>query len=212
MNRGTARQTTFIDEDDYKAFLNTIAEAHQRWDIKVFSYCLMKNHYHLCLRTPKGNLSRVMRHIDGLYTQRFNRYHKRDGSLFRGRYKAILVDEDEYLAQVVRYIHLNPVSVGAVKRPEEYCWSSHVKYLQTKGVPQWLNTEEVLEQLGGKMGFHEFVLSGNEEAWETFYESRRHSPVLGGVKFAETVRGPGAISPGKYPDIKDEAYSPVPNW
>ena len=78
-----------------------------------------------------------MRHIDGLYTQRFNRSHKRDGSLFRGRYKAILVDEDEYLARVVRYIHLNPVQTGVVKVPEEYRWSSHIKYLQTKGAPQW---------------------------------------------------------------------------
>jgi len=113
MNRGTARQITFVDDDDYRAFQNTLGEAHRLWGIEVFSYCLMRNHYHLCLRTPKGNLSRVMRHVDGLYTQRFNRSHKRDGSLFRGRYKAILVNEDQYLAQVVRYIHLNPVHGGA---------------------------------------------------------------------------------------------------
>jgi REP element-mobilizing transposase RayT len=81
-----------------------------------------ENHYHLCLRTPKGNLSRVMRHIDGLYTQRLTRYHKGDGPLFGGRYKSILVDEDEYLVQLVRYI-LNPVQVGVVKQPEEYRWS-----------------------------------------------------------------------------------------
>ena len=98
MNRSTASQTTFLDDADYQAFLNTVAEAHRLWGIEVFSYCLMKNHYHLGLRTPKGNLSRLMRHIDGLYTQRFNCHHKRDGSLFRGRYKAILVDKDEYLA------------------------------------------------------------------------------------------------------------------
>jgi putative transposase len=78
------------------------------------------------LKNPKGNLSRVMRHIDGLHTQRFNRHHRRDGPLFRGRYKAILVDEDEYLAQVVRYIHLNPIEASVVKQPEEYHWSSHM--------------------------------------------------------------------------------------
>jgi hypothetical protein len=105
-----------------------------------------------------------MRHIDGLYTQRFNRHHKRDGSLFRGRYKAILVDEEEYLAQVVRYIHLNPVEAEVVKQPEEYRWSSHRQYLQTKGILDWFNTQEVLEQLGGRKAFHEFVLSGNEQA------------------------------------------------
>ena len=189
MNRGAARQTTFVDDEDYQAFLNTLAEAHRLWGIEVFSYCLMKNHYHLCFRTPKGNLSRVMRHVDGLYTQRFNRRHKRDGSLFRGRYKAILVEQNEYLAQVVRYIHLNPVEAGVAIQPEDYRWSSHTLYLQAKEAPGWLSTEEVLEPLGGRQTFHEFVLSGNEEALEKFYKSKRHSPVLGGERFVEAVRG-----------------------
>jgi len=170
----------------------------------------MKNHYHLCLRTPKGNLSRVMRHIDGLYTQRFNRSHKRDRALFKGRYKAILVNEDEYLAQVVRYIHLNPVSVGTVKQPEEYRWSSHAKYLQAKGAPQWLNTEEVLEPLGGRMGFHEFVLSGNEEALEAFYESKRHTPMLGGVEFVQSVRGREANLSREISQYKRRGVQPSP--
>ncbi len=109
MNRGSARQKVFLGSADYREFLKTLSEAHDLWEIEVLAYCLMPNHYHLCLRTPRGNLSRVMRHIDGLYTQRFNRGHRRDGSLFRGRYKAILVDADEYLLAVVRYVHLNPV-------------------------------------------------------------------------------------------------------
>ena len=95
MNRGAARQPTFADDRDCEAFLDTLAEAHRQWGIEVFAYSLMGNHYHLCLRTPKGNLSRVMRHVDGIYTQRFNRRHRRDGTLFRGRYKAILIDTDE---------------------------------------------------------------------------------------------------------------------
>ena len=98
INRGTARQATFVQEQDYELFLKTLAEAHVLWGVEVFAYCLMSNHYHVCLRTPKGNLSRVMRHVDGLYTQRFNRSHGRDGSLFRGRYRAILIDADEYWA------------------------------------------------------------------------------------------------------------------
>jgi REP element-mobilizing transposase RayT len=190
INRGTARQTTFLDEQDYQVFLNTLAEAHRQWGIDVFSYCLMRNHYHVCLTTPKGNLSRVMRHVDGLYTQRLNRSHDRDGPLFRGRYKAILVDADEYLAQVVRYIHLNPVESAMVRYPEEYRWSSHRHYLQTKTRPPWLNTDAVLEQVGGSKDFHEFVLSGNEEALEQFYESGRQSPVLGGEEFVERIRKP----------------------
>ena len=67
MNRGRARQPTFVDETDYRAFLETLAEAHRQWGIEMFAYCLMGNHYHLCLRTPMGNLSRILRHVDGIY-------------------------------------------------------------------------------------------------------------------------------------------------
>jgi len=129
MNRGRVRQPTFVDETDYRAFLETLAEAHGLWGIEVFAYCLIGNHYHLCLRTPRENLSRIMRHVDGIYTQRFNRRHRRDGTLFRGRYKGILIDADEYLAAVVRYIHLNAVAAGLVKMPEAYRWASHQYYL-----------------------------------------------------------------------------------
>jgi len=189
MNRGTARQATFVEDHDYRAFLTTLDEAFDLWGIEVFAYCLMSNHYHLCLRTPKGNLSRVMRHIDGLYTQRFNRARGRDGPLFRGRYKAIVVDVDEYLNAVVRYIHLNPVGAAAVQMPQDYLWSSHRFYLQHKGKPIWLKVAEVLEQFGAVTAFEEFVLSGNEAELERFYHAGRQSPVLGGEKFLDRVRG-----------------------
>jgi putative transposase len=159
----------------------------------------MGNHYHLCLRTPKGNLSRVMRHVDGLYTQRFNRRHRRDGTLFRGRYKAILVDAQEYLAAVVRYIHLNAVEAGLVKMPEEYRWASHRYYLHAKGAPDWLNSAQALEQIGGRQAFHEFVLSGNEESLRQYYEAKRQSPILGSEAFIERIRQPGAAATREYP-------------
>ena len=190
MNRGAARQRTFVDGPDCQAFLNTLGEAHRRWGIEVFSYCLMSNHYHVCLTTPKGNLSRVMRHVDGLYTQRFNRHHHRDGALFRGRYKAILIDKDQYLSQVVRYIHLNPVGAGRVQQPQDYPWSSHQYYLKPQGAPQWLRSGEVLEQIGPRAAFHEFVLSGNEESLEKYYAAKRQGPVLGREEFIERVGVP----------------------
>jgi putative transposase len=199
MNRGARRQSTFADDTDYRAFLDTLAQAHRLWGIEVFAYSLMGNHYHLCLRTPKGNLSRVMRHVDGLYTQRFNRRHGRDGTLFRGRYKAILIEADEYLAAVVRYIHLNAVGAGIVKMPEEYRWASHRYYYQATGVPNWLNTEEAAEQIGGRQAFHEFVLSGNEESLKQYYEAQRHSPILGSEEFIEQVKQPSAAVVREYP-------------
>ena len=93
MNRGRSRQDIFHEEKDYQSFLNTLAEAHKRFGLQIQSYCLMQNHYHLLIKTPEGNLGRAMRHINGLYTQRYNRMRKTDGPLFRGRYKAILVEE-----------------------------------------------------------------------------------------------------------------------
>lgn len=82
-------------------------ETHTLLGDESLAYCLMPNHYHLCLRTPAGNLGRIIRHLNGVYTQRFNRAHRRDGPLFRGRYKALLMEAEAYLAAVIRYIHLN---------------------------------------------------------------------------------------------------------
>jgi putative transposase len=189
MNRGSARQQTFLGKGDYEEFLRTLTETHTLWGVDVFGYCLMGNHYHVCLRTPEGNLSRVMRHLDGLYTQRFNRAHDRDGALFRGRYKALVVDVDEYLAAVVRYIHLNPVEAGLVKEPQAYPWSSHHVYLQPDTAPKWLRVEEMLGRFTSIREFHHFVLSGNENAIEEFYSWGRQSPVLGGEVFLKRLRG-----------------------
>lgn len=194
MNRGGSRQPTFIDATDYQAFFDTLGEAHRLWGMEVFAYSLMRNHYHLCLRTPKGNLSRVMRHLDGIYTQRFNRRHRRDGALFRGRYKAILIDAQEYLAAVVRYIHLNAVEAGIVKMPEDYRWASHRYYRGAKPIPGWLHTAQAVEQIGGRQAFHEFVLSGNERALKRYYEARRQSPILGSEEFIEQVGARGMVA------------------
>ncbi|MBL1260698.1 MAG: transposase [Thiotrichaceae bacterium] len=93
MNRGRGRQGIYTADEYYHAFLKCLKEAHQLFGLEIHAYCLMGNHYHLLVKTPWGNLSRAMRHINGVYTQRHNRLKKTNGSLFRGRYKAILVDE-----------------------------------------------------------------------------------------------------------------------
>ena len=168
MNRGLSRQLVFRDSNDYQAFLKVLTEVHALWGVQILAYCLMPNHYHLCVKTPQGNLSRVMRHVNGVYTQGFNRAHRRDGPLFRGRYKAILIDVETYLASVVRYIHLNPVKAKVASSPEQYVWSSHGQYLKPKSAFEWLAIAELLQECGSPRVFHQFVLSGNEAEVEAF--------------------------------------------
>jgi len=208
MNRGGSRHKVFIDEKDRQVFLNTIGEIHDRWGVEVFGWCLMGNHYHLCLRTPEGNLARAMRHLDGLYTQRFNRLHGRDGALFRGRYKAILVDKDNYLAQVVRYIHLNPLATGLVREPEKFMWSSHRFYLRLKKAPKWLRMREVMAEFGSITRFHQFVLEGNEAGLEQFYQRGRQAPVLGDQEFRERLRGKAVRVDREHPRHERAAVRP----
>ena len=182
MNRGLARRATFVSPADHEGFLTLLDDIATRWQVRVHAYCCMTNHYHLLLQTPLGNLARVMRHLDGIYTQRFNRAYHRDGPLFRGRYKAILIDAETYLLQVVRYIHLNPVAAGLTHDPGAYPWSSHRLYRQPTP-PAWLAQEEVLATFPDLPAFERFVAEGNEEALEAFYARRRWSPVLGDEAF-----------------------------
>lgn len=191
MNRGLASRNIFADRSDRDQFLKLLADCHEMWGIRVIAYCLMGNHYHLLVQTPHANLSRVMRHLDGLYTQRYNRRHKRDGPLFRGRYKAILIDGDEYLLAVARYIHHNPVAAGLSRSPEGYAWSSCSLYLKPGGRPVWLDADQLLSRFPVKKRlktFLTFMRSKIEEPVEAFYQAACTRPMLGSGEFIEGIR------------------------
>ena len=147
MNRGRRREEVFTCKQDYKVFVELLQETVEKWNLRVSSYCLMPNHYHLFVQTPDSNISRCMRHIDGVYTQRFNRRHQIDGQLFRGRYKAMLVDADNYLLELVKYIHRNPLRAGIVAKVGDYPWSSHREYAFPANKGNWLYKEFVLSIL-----------------------------------------------------------------
>ena len=138
--RGDRREPIFFDDDDRHALLEVVAQALSRFDAEALSYCLMGNHYHFVLHTRQGNLSLLMRHINGVYTQAFNRRHKKVGHLFQGRFKAILVDRDAYLLEVCRYVDLNPVRARMVKKPEAWAWSSYRAHVGLAPLPAWLDT------------------------------------------------------------------------
>lgn len=208
MNRGLARQATFRAPADSDTFLQILGEIHALWGVEVLAYCLMPNHYHLCLRTPQGNLGRVMRHLNGVYTQRFNRAHRRDGPLFRGRYKAILVEAEAYVAAVIRYIHLNPVKAKLAKLPEAYRWSSHAGYLKPTSAPPWLCVRDVLAEFGTSRAFHAFVVAGNEDALEAFYGAGRQRPVLGTEGFLAWLKTTGRRLSREHPRYERTTVRP----
>ncbi len=151
-SRGNDRKDIFRSIKDREKFLTYLSSAVERHGAIFHAWCLMSNHFHLMLETPLGNLSRIMKHINGSYTTYFNVKHKRAGHLLQGRYKAILVQADTYAAELSRYIHLNPVRAKMVSSPEEYQWSSCSRYLEG-AEPSWLSTSLVLGYFG--MGFED---------------------------------------------------------
>jgi putative transposase len=143
-SRGNEQKDIFKSKRDREKFLGYLESATTRYSAAIHAYCLMSNHYHLLLETPAGNLSQIMRHINGAYTTYFNIKRKRAGHLFQGRFKAILVEADDYLAELSRYIHLNPVRVGIVAKPEQCQWSSYRSYAGDSVPPEWLKTGFIL--------------------------------------------------------------------
>lgn len=129
MNRGRRSERIFHGRKDYQAFVQLLGDTSEMWNLRVSAYCLMPNHYHLLVQMPVANISRAMRHLNGVYTHRFNRRHGIDGPLFKGRYKAIVVSADSYLLQLVRYIHRTPIKAGVAANMEDYLYSSHKGYL-----------------------------------------------------------------------------------
>jgi REP element-mobilizing transposase RayT len=146
--RGDARKAIFRDDGDRRAFLQTLAQLVERFGWVCHAYCLMNNHYHLLLETPQANLSRGMRQLNGIYSQAFNRRHRRVGHVLQGRFKSILVDRESYLLELARYVVLNPVRAKTVRRPADYPWSSYRATAGLCGAPPCLTRDWLLYQFG----------------------------------------------------------------
>jgi REP element-mobilizing transposase RayT len=188
MNRGDHREDIFLNDTDRELFLETLGEACVKADWQVHAWCLMRNHFHLVVETPKPNLVDGMKWFLGTYTSRFNRRHKLFGHLFSGRYKSLFVDGsgNGYLKTVCDYVHLNPARaklIGAAQKLSAYRWCSYGEYLKAKsGRPPWLRVDRLLGEHGIPLDS-----GAGRQQFERRMELRRASD--DGEEFKSVVRG-----------------------
>lgn len=164
-SRGNARAEIFLDDADRESFLDVLASVVERFAWRLYAYCLMGNHYHLLVETPDPNLSRGMRRLNGVYTQRFNRHHGRVGHVLQGRFNSIIVERERYLLELARYIALNPVRAGIVRSPGDWRWSSYRATAGLRPSPPWLAAAPLLHHFSARQekawhGYRRFVDEG----------------------------------------------------
>ena len=189
--RGNERKRIYFGKTDYERFKKYLAEAEIKYGILIHCYILMSNHYHLILETPVGNLSKAMHYINGSYTTYVNITRRRSGHLFQGRYKSIVVDKDNYLLELSRYIHLNPVRAGMVKKPEDYSYSSYRSYI-SNDKDELVTQELLLGMLSGKEAdakkrYKRFVESAIGVDLESPLKGIYGGMILGGEGFIKDI-------------------------
>jgi putative transposase len=186
--RGDRKRTIFFHDEDRLLWLDILGVVCRRANFVVHAYCQMGNHFHLMLETVDGNLSDGMRHMNAFYSQEINRRYGLVGHLFQGRYKAILVEKESYLLELVRYVVLNPVRGKLVDAPEDWHWSSYRSVLGKQLPPSWLDTDWVLSQFAHERDialekYQQFVMAGIGK--ESPLKQTQHQIMLGGEEFVE---------------------------
>lgn len=208
MLRGNGGEDIFFSDEDYSRLYLLLQAGVRRFRYRVHGFCCMTNHLHLVLQVSDIPLSQAMQNLSFRYTQWINRSRNRRGHLFQGRFKALLVDGDSYLLELVRYVHLNPVRCGLVRDPFEYPWSSHRAYLGEEDLP-WLTTDWVLGQLSGKRSeaqqrYAAFVQDGLGEGYrEDLHRGNIDRRVLGDDRFLERVADDAVMFPPHLPILED---------
>ena len=180
-SRGNRRSAIFEDDTDASLFLKVLGEALQRFNAQVLAYCLMTNHYHLVIVTPQRGLSLLMRQINGVYSQAYNRRHGVTGHLLQGRFKAILVDHDAYLMELCRYVELNPVRAGMVAAAGDWNWSSYAAHVGKVNAPTWLDVARLHAFVLG----HEIRLDSDASAEAREAHAQAHTQAA--LAYAELV-------------------------
>ena len=190
LSRGNEQKDIFYDDKDRYLFLEAIGEMSERFEIDIFAYVLLGNHYHILLRTNRTNLSKSMQWLGVTYTRRFNIRHDRVGHLFQGRFKSIIVQNNAYLMRLSCYIHRNPLRAGIIDRLADYRWSSYKAYAYGHKAPKWLVTKPIWSQFQGKdkhRAYREKVQRYDKEE-KQLWEDLRHGMILGTKKFVNKIR------------------------
>ena len=190
-SRGDRREDIYEDDGDRSAFLSILESVCETYNWVCYAHCLMSNHYHLLIETPDANLSKGMRQLNGVYTQTYNRRQGRVGHVFQGRYKAILVDKDNYLLELSRYIVLNPVRAGMVRAAKDWPWSSYRATAGQVEAPDFLNVEWLLSVFSKRKStaverYKQFVSEGRGQA--SPWPMLKNQIYLGSEDFVEKMQ------------------------
>lgn len=186
MARGNNDQKVFLGPADYEAFSNCLRNVRDRYPYYLYAYVLMPNHFHLLMEVSDTPTGRIMQSLLTGYVRGFSRTHGRKGHLFQGRYKAIVCERDSYLLELVRYIHLNPVRAGLVRRPGEWKWSGHREYLrkQKRGL---IRPGPVMAQLKTAARYEAFVRDGIKQGYRSEWHPGDSKPFLGVEEFVDRI-------------------------
>jgi len=193
MARGNGRMAIFLDDQDCRQFIDLLREIVEDFAVECWNYCVMTNHYHATLRPELPNISEAMQHLHSRYAQWWNWRHEKVGHVFQGRFKAQIVQRDEYALVLSRYVALNPVRAQLVDRPQEWPWSSYAALIGERPAPSFLAVDAALALFGTEdrstlqKRFAAFVCASTEN--ETDNRIRSNDRVLGDAAFKALVRG-----------------------
>ncbi len=182
-NRAASRKTACFTENHFQFFLKVLDYITHEYSVCIYAYCMMNNHYHLYMSTPKGNISEVMWYFGMVFTRYINKSINADGPLFKSRFRDVLVDSDSYSLHLTRYIHLNPVSANLVTLPESYRWSSYQHYIQSNEKPSFLNTSFITDHFCNAVELDEFTKLGIDQETHSFYRKKKIQRIWGDSAF-----------------------------
>lgn len=187
-NKGAGGRAIFLKPEHTQLFISILEDCIKLFDIEVHAFCFLADSYHLLIKTPIPNLSHAMRQLNGMYTQRFNKEQLLDGPLFRGRYRATILEE-HYTLPICRFIDLQPVVSHYVEQPLHYKWSSYRVHIGKPNITSWLHTDTIKSSCAD---YQTFVNQGIDQEIKTFYCKKKQPAILGSYQFKQKLLKPSA--------------------